>query len=87
MSPVSPTPNPAPMAVGLFKAALLPPRVMDALQQRIHDAKRELRRFRGPLLSVEDQGDRETALGLLATADKILCSVPAMNRSMAGGLS
>lgn len=86
MSPVSPTPNPAPMAVGLFKAALLPPRVMDALLQ-LDDAKRELRRFRGPLLSVEDRGDRETALGLLAAADKVLCSVPSMNRSTTGGLS
>lgn len=86
MSPVSPTPNPAPMAVGLFKAALLPPHVTDALL-RSDDAQRELRRFRGPLLSVEDQGDRETALGLLAAADKVLCSVPAMNRSATGGLS
>lgn len=45
------------------------------------DAERELTRPRqlnasGPLLSVEDEGDRETALALYASADKTICSYP-----------
>lgn len=45
------------------------------------DAERELSRPRqlnasGPLLSVEDEGDRETALAMYALADKTVCSYP-----------
>jgi hypothetical protein len=43
--------------VGQFQARLLSPRVSEALLA-VDDAERELRRFRGPVLSVEDQGDR-----------------------------
>lgn len=35
----------------------------------------EMIRFRGPLLSVEDQGDRETLLAEYAAADKVLSGV------------
>jgi hypothetical protein len=72
--------------VGQFQARLLSPRVSEALLA-VDDAERELRRFRGPVLSVEDQGDRETVLARYAAADKILHSVPSMNRSTTGGLS
>lgn len=74
------------MAVGQFKARLLPPRILDAVLA-LDDAERELLRFRGPLLSVEDQGDRETVLARYAAADKILHSVASMNHSTTGGLS
>lgn len=35
----------------------------------------EMSRFRGPLLSVEDQGDRELLLAEYAAADKVLSGV------------
>jgi hypothetical protein len=35
----------------------------------------EMSRFRGPVLSVEDQGDRETLLAEYAAADKVLSGV------------
>ncbi|MFK0182496.1 hypothetical protein ACIQVR_41840 [Streptomyces xanthochromogenes] len=74
------------MAVGALKARLLPPRILSALL-KLDSAERELKRFRGPLLSVEDQGDRETLLARHAAADKILHSVPSMTASTTGGLS
>lgn len=38
------------------------------------DARREVLRFRGPLLCVEDQADRERALSELHLANKLLAA-------------
>ena len=66
---------PVPTAVGVFKAVHGPRHVVAATLAR-DDAERELRRFRGPLLSVEDQGDREMALAAWHRADKVLAASP-----------
>lgn len=74
MSPSSPIPPvriPVPSAVGLFKARLTPEHIVEAAVQS-EDAERELLRFRGPLLSLEDQQDREYVLSVYARADKVL---------------
>ena len=65
---------PVPAAVGMFKAVYGPQHVTEATLLK-DDAERELRRFRGPL-SVEDQGDRETALADWHRADKVLAASP-----------
>lgn len=65
---------PVPAAVGLFKATHGPQHVVEATLLK-DDAERELRCFRGPL-SVEDQGDRETALADWHRADKVLAASP-----------
>ncbi|WP_406418303.1 hypothetical protein [Streptomyces sp. NBC_01614] len=65
---------PVPAAVGIFKAVYGPQHVVEATLLK-DDAERELRRFRGPL-SVEDQGDRETALDDWHRADKVLAASP-----------
>lgn len=63
---------PVPAAVGFFKAQHGPQHVTEATLLK-DDAARELRRFRSPL-SVEDQGDRETALAHWHRADKVLAA-------------
>ncbi|MER6183107.1 hypothetical protein [Streptomyces sp. NPDC001652] len=63
---------PVPAAVGMFKAVHGPRHVVEATLLK-DDAERELRRFRGPL-SVEDQGDRETALAAWHRAEKVLAA-------------
>ena len=65
---------PAPAAVGIFQAMHGPQHITEATLLK-DDAERELRRFRGPL-SVEDQGDRETALADWHRADKVLAASP-----------
>lgn len=77
---------PAPLAVGRFASAYTPKHVMDAVKL-IDDAERELRRFRGPLLSVEDQGDRETALAAWHRADKVLAATALRPTEATGVLS
>ncbi|WP_069883464.1 hypothetical protein [Streptomyces luteocolor] len=57
-------------AVAAFGVQHRPAGVFEAAVQ-MADAERELGRLR-PLGSVEDQGDRETVLGLYAQADKVL---------------
>lgn len=66
---------PVPAAVGMFKAVHGPQHITEATLAK-DDAERELRRFLGPLLSVEDQGDRETALAAWHRADKVLAASP-----------
>lgn len=65
---------PVPAAVGMFKAVHGPRHVVEATLLK-DDADRELRRFRGPL-SVEDEGDRESALAVWHRADKVLAATP-----------
>lgn len=73
MKPSSQIRVPVPAAVGVFKAVHGLQHVVEATLLK-DDAERELRRFRGPLLSVEDQGDRETALAEWHRADKVLAA-------------
>jgi hypothetical protein len=63
---------PSPAAVGAFKALHMPERVVEA-ELLMDDAARELRKSCSPL-SVEDMGDRETALAMYARADKTVSS-------------
>jgi len=64
-----------PLAVRRFSAVQRPARdIRAASDMDLIDA--ELHYFRGPLLSVEDQGDREELLARYAAADKHLSSVP-----------
>ncbi len=72
---------PIPPAVGLLKQRLASPRLIAAMLL-LDDAERELRRFRGPVLDVEDHADRETALSRFAEADKVLATYPVR---LAGG--
>jgi len=70
--------NPTPLAVDRLKAETMPKAVIEA-EILMRDATRELRRPRtvnasGALLGVEDEGDRETALAMYATADKVVSS-------------
>lgn len=65
---------PAPVAVVVFKALHMPEHVVEA-ELLMDDAERELRRPCGPL-SVEDLGDRETALAMYARAAKTVSSNP-----------
>ncbi|WP_159041187.1 hypothetical protein [Streptomyces sp. WM6349] len=67
-------PTEAPLAVRRFSAVQRPDAdIRAASDLDLIDA--ELHCFRGPLLSVEDQGDREELLARYAAADKILSSV------------
>jgi hypothetical protein len=65
---------PSPAAVGAFKALHMPEHVVEA-ELLMDDAARELLKPCSPL-SVEDLGDRETALGEYARADKTVSSNP-----------
>lgn len=77
---------PVPPAVGMFKAMYGPQHITEATLL-LDDAERELRRFRGPLLSVEDQGDRETALAAWHRADKVLAATALRPEQATGVLS
>ena len=77
---------PVPAAVGMFKAVHGPQHVVEATLLK-DDAERELRRFRGPLLSVEDEGDRQTALAAWHRADKVLAATALRPVSPTGVLS
>lgn len=66
---------PIPPAVGRFKSRLASHRLLTATLL-LDDAEREIRRFRGPLLGVEDFADRESALAKFAEADKVLATYP-----------
>jgi hypothetical protein len=70
--------DPTPLAVSRLKSKTMPKAVAEA-EILMRDATRELRRPRtvnasGALLGVEDEGDRQTALALYATADKTVSS-------------
>lgn len=73
--PSASAPTPIPLAVTMFQASHLPERVMTAVTL-MNDAERELLRFRGPLLDIEDRADREHALSLFAQADKVVSTYP-----------
>ncbi|MBT2467783.1 hypothetical protein J7E97_07835 [Streptomyces sp. ISL-66] len=74
-------PAAAPLSVALFSATRRPSAHIEAAVA-MFDAERGLKLLRGPLLSVEDQGDRETLLGQYAAADKVL-SATALRQSTA----
>ncbi|MFE9398596.1 hypothetical protein [Streptomyces flavidovirens] len=65
----------------MLKQRLAPDRMLTAMLL-LDDAERELRRFRGPVLDVEDFADRESALAKFAEADKVLATYPVR---LAGG--
>lgn len=77
---------PVPAAVGMFKAMHGPQHITEATLLK-DDAERELRRFRGPLLSVEDQGDRESVLAEWHRADKVLAATALRPEQPTGVLS
>ncbi|WP_369274457.1 hypothetical protein AB5J55_35060 [Streptomyces sp. R11] len=77
---------PVPAAVGVFNAMHGAQHVVEATLLK-DDAERELRRFRGPLLSVEDQGDRETVLADWHRADKVLAATALRPTQATGVLS
>lgn len=77
---------PVPTAVGMFKAVHGPRHVVEATLLK-DDAERELRGFRGPLLAVEDEGDRQTALTEWHRADKVLAATALRPVSPTGVLS
>jgi hypothetical protein len=70
--PVAPTATSD--AVRRFSAKRRPLRQITAASV-VDRVDAEMNRFRGPLLSVEDQGDRETLLSEYAAADKVLSGV------------
>ncbi|WP_405683098.1 hypothetical protein [Streptomyces sp. NBC_00057] len=66
-------PVPIPDRVAALIGACIPPHIVEA-EFDAECAAREVRRFRGPRLCVEDQADRELALAELARANKILAA-------------
>ncbi|MET9592606.1 hypothetical protein ABZY45_16850 [Streptomyces sp. NPDC006516] len=64
-------PVPIPDRVAALIGACTPPHVLQAEFDAVC-AAREVRRFRGPRLGIEDQADREQALSELAWANKVL---------------
>ena len=68
-------PNATPPAVSRFSADQRPDEQIRAASA-MDQVDAEMWRFCGPLLSVEDQGDRETLLAQYAAADKVLSGVP-----------
>ncbi|MEI7030226.1 hypothetical protein [Streptomyces pratensis] len=66
-------PVPIPDRVAALIGSCIPPHILRA-EFDADCAAREVRRFRGPLLGVEDQADREHALSDLARANKVLCA-------------
>ncbi|GAA2923794.1 hypothetical protein [Kitasatospora cinereorecta] len=64
-------PVPIPDRVAALIGSCVPPHIL-AAEFDAHCAAREVRRFRGPRLGVEDQADREQALSDLARANKVL---------------
>ncbi|EHM26455.1 MULTISPECIES: hypothetical protein [Streptomyces] len=66
-------PVPIPDRVAALIGSCIPPRILQA-EFDADCAAREVRRFRGPRLGVEDQADREQALSELARANKVLAA-------------
>ncbi|MFF3729340.1 hypothetical protein ACFYXM_03165 [Streptomyces sp. NPDC002476] len=66
-------PVPIPDRVVALIGSCFPPHILRAGLDAAC-AAREVRRFRGPRLCVEDRADREQALGELARANKILAA-------------
>ncbi|GGZ22681.1 hypothetical protein [Streptomyces nitrosporeus] len=66
-------PVPIPDRVAALIGSCTPPHVLRAEFEAVC-AAREVRRFRGPLLCVEDRADREQALSDLARANKVLAA-------------
>lgn len=66
-------PVPIPDRVAALIGACMPAHVLQA-EFDADCAAREIRRFRGPLLGIEDQADREQALSELARANKVLAA-------------
>ena len=64
-------PVPIPDRVAALIGSCIPPHILRA-EVAADCAAREVRRFRGPGLGIEDQADREQALSDLARANKIL---------------
>ncbi|MGW6466450.1 hypothetical protein [Streptomyces rubiginosohelvolus] len=64
-------PVPIPDRVAALIGSCIPPHILQA-EFDADCAAREVRRFRGPRLGVEDQADRELALSELARANKVL---------------
>ncbi|WP_103532868.1 hypothetical protein [Streptomyces sp. SM11] len=66
-------PVPIPDRVAALIGSCTPPHILRA-EFDAGCAAREIRRFRGPLLGIEDQADREQALSDLARANKVLAA-------------
>ncbi|RPK88639.1 MULTISPECIES: hypothetical protein [Streptomyces] len=66
-------PVPIPDRVAALIGSCVPPHILQA-EFDADCAAREVRRFRGPRLGVEDQADREQALSDLARANKVLAA-------------
>lgn len=66
-------PVPIPDRVAALIGSCIPPHILQA-EFDADCAAREVRRFRGPRMGVEDQADREQALSELARANKVLAA-------------
>lgn len=66
-------PVPIPDRVAALIGSCIPQHVLEA-EFDAECAAREVRRFRGPRLGIEDQADREQALSELARANKFLAA-------------
>ncbi|MFE6974898.1 hypothetical protein [Streptomyces sp. NPDC057682] len=66
-------PVPIPDSVAALIGSCVPARILEA-EFDAECAAREVRRFRGPRLGIEDQADREQALAELARANKVLAA-------------
>lgn len=66
-------PVPIPDRIAALIGSRIPPHILEA-EFEAECAAREVRRFRGPRLGVEDQADREQALSELARANKVLAA-------------
>ncbi|MER5849470.1 hypothetical protein ABT126_21030 [Streptomyces sp. NPDC002012] len=66
-------PVPIPDRVAALIGSCIPPHIVEA-EFDAECAAREVRRFRGPRLCVEDEADREQSLAALARANKILAA-------------
>ncbi|MEU0833930.1 hypothetical protein [Streptomyces sp. NPDC005969] len=66
-------PVPIPDRVAELIGSCIPPHIVQA-EFDAECAAREVRRFRGPRLCIEDQADREQALSQLAQVNKVLAA-------------
>ncbi|WP_406281995.1 hypothetical protein [Streptomyces sp. NBC_00209] len=66
-------PVPIPDRIAALIGACTPAHILHA-ELDADCAAREVRRFRGPRLGIEDQADREFALSELARANKVLAA-------------
>ncbi|WP_405939798.1 hypothetical protein OG338_26860 [Streptomyces sp. NBC_00726] len=66
-------PVPIPDRIAALIGACTPAHILRA-ELDADCAAREVRRFRGPRLGIEDQADRELALSELARANKVLAA-------------